>query len=404
MQTPSSLSIIATLALGSLLVSGCAADSLTGEEAGELGVDPPAVDPPGEGGDTERQGLFWPGNPALGVFVMDNVAARNAVVAFRRAYDGSLSPGGTFPTGGLGSGAGLGSQNALILDEEGRWLYAVNAGSGEISSFEVRRNFLVLRDIVPSGGEMPISLTVHDGLLYVLNAGTEATPGNITGFSASEGSLAPIPDSTRPLSAPAAGPAQVQFNPEGDVIVVTEKATNHLTTYRVAGDGNAGHPVVTPSHGETPFGFSFDDAGILIVSEAFGGGDGASAVSSYYLADDGTPHVVSGSVPTEQTAACWIAISEDGRYAYTTNTGSDSISGYSIADGGTIERFRDGGVTATPGDGPIDMDFTRSGRLLYVLNGGSASITTLRQRSGGGLEQVFDVAGLAPSSVGIAAR
>src|SRR5918999_1056071 len=80
------------------------------------------------------------------VFAMTNQPTGNAIVAFSRASDGTLTPAGVFPTGGLGSGGGpdpLRSQGSLILsgDEPGarvggqghQLLFAVNAGSNEIS-------------------------------------------------------------------------------------------------------------------------------------------------------------------------------------------------------------------------------------------------------------------------------
>jgi hypothetical protein len=54
------------------------------------------------------------------VYTMTNAPSGNAVVAFRRHRDGSLTPAGTFPTGGAGSGAGLGSGHAVVVSEDGR--------------------------------------------------------------------------------------------------------------------------------------------------------------------------------------------------------------------------------------------------------------------------------------------
>ena len=110
------------------------------------------------------------------VYTLTNQVAGNAVAIFSRARDGSLTPAGAAPTGGAGTGAGLGSQGALALDDGGRRLFAVNAGSNEISSFAVAPDGgLTLVDRVASGGVTPISLTVHRGLLYALNAGGAAT-------------------------------------------------------------------------------------------------------------------------------------------------------------------------------------------------------------------------------------
>jgi 6-phosphogluconolactonase (cycloisomerase 2 family) len=339
--------------------------------------------------------------PDGAVFLLDNAATRNAVIRYRRASWGWLTPAGVYPTGGLGTGAGLGSQGSVVLSADGRRLFAVNAGSDEISIFDVHRTVLVLREIAAAGGAAPISLTVRGDLLYVVNAGRGDIAGNIAGFRVAAGSLQPIAGASQPLSAAAVGPAQIELDPSGRTLVVTEKATSLLTTYAVDGSGRAGPPRVTASHGQTPFGFSFDRRGTLLVSEAFGGAAGASAVSSYRLSADGIPQLISGSVATGQTAACWLTLGGSDR-AYTTNAGSDSVSGYRVDRDGSIHRFDDGGVTAAVGDAPIDLDATGDGRLLYVLDGGSDAIDILAIRSDGSLRSLGRVSGLPASTVGIA--
>ena len=199
-----------------------------------------------------------PGSNIGKVFVMTNDAAGNAVQAFSRADDGSLSPAGTYPTGGLGSGSGLGSQGALILSHNNRYLFVVNAGSNEISSFRVRGDELVWADTVSSNGEKPISLTFDGRRLYVLNAGGS---GNVTGFKVQpNGALVPIPGATQYLSnngvGAAPGPAQVSFTPNGRQLVVSEKGSNQLVTYNVTSDGLE-PGVAHASNGQTPFGFDF---------------------------------------------------------------------------------------------------------------------------------------------------
>ena len=142
--------------------------------------------------------VFADGHGVSAVYVMNNNADANAVLVFDRAADGTLTEAGSYLTGGLGTGGGLGSQGALVLSDNGRWLFAVNAGSNEVSVFAADGNNLHLTDTVASGGERPISLTSHGNWLYVLNAGGS---GNITGFRLDRnGHLAPIPNSTQHLS------------------------------------------------------------------------------------------------------------------------------------------------------------------------------------------------------------
>ncbi len=343
--------------------------------------------------------------PPLSLFVMGNAVAKNEVLAYRRGDDGSPVLAGRFPTGGQGTGAGLGSQGSVMLDESGDYLLVVNAGSDEVSVFEVTRDHLVLRDIVPSGGDRPVSIAVHGDVLYVLNAGDAAagTASNITGFTLDEGMLAPIPASTRALSGANVAPAQVGFSPDGGTLIVTERATQSLTSYPVDVQGVAGEPTVTPSSGATPFGFEFTADGTLVVSEANGGAAGASSASSYHLVD-GIPVVVSASVPTLQTSACWVAISKRRRYAYTSNTAGDSITGFRVTNAGALVPFADGGATALPGDGPADFAFSRDGQYLYVVNGQTDSIGVMRFRNDGTLDVIDDVPGLPTTGVGIASR
>jgi 6-phosphogluconolactonase len=157
------------------------------------------------------------------VYVLTN-QVENAVAVFHRSAQGTLTPAGEFPTGGAGDpvppgGGGpapdpLASQGALILGRGNQLLFAVNAGSNQVSVLKIRGGALDLVDVVDSGGTRPISLTLHEGLLYVLNAG--GTP-NITGFSVGDdGTLTPLADSTQPLiGGAAADPAQIGFSSDG---------------------------------------------------------------------------------------------------------------------------------------------------------------------------------------------
>lgn len=343
------------------------------------------------------------GNFPGAVYTITNAAAGNEVLVYNRAGDGTLTFGGAYATGGLGSGNGLGSQEALALSQNKRWLFAVNAGSNDISVFAVKKNGLKLMDVVASGGERPISLTFRDNLLYVLNAGGS---GNIAGFRFDgRGSLSPLAGSTRHLSnhgvGAAPGPAQISFDPDGRVLVVTEKASNLIVTYQVE-DGLAGPPVNHASSGATPFGFAFDRRGRLVVSEAFGGAPGASALSSYFVHEE-TFELISPTVGTTQTAACWVVISKNGKYAYTTNTGSSSISSYRIGKDGSLTLLDAAAGLTGAGSSPIDMALSRDGRFVYALSGGTQTISAFRVMADGSLVSLGEVS-VPAGAVGLAAR
>lgn len=350
-------------------------------------------------------GVAFAGNNEPGaVYDQTNQASGNEIAVFTRAADGTLALSDTVSTGGLGTGAGLGSQSSVILSNNGRWLFAVNAGSDEISVFRVHANGLTLIDKVSSGGTRPTSLTLYKDLLYVLNAGGT---GNITGFVVdASGHLMPVDGSTRPLSNNGAGdapaPAQVSFSRDGSTLVVTERASNMIDTYIVGKDGLASGPVAYPSSGITPFGFAFTQQGALIVSEAFGGAPLASAVSSYAVSN-GKLDVISASVPTGQTAACWIAVSKNGKFAYSTNAGSGTVSAYRVGTDGSLSLIQgDAGITSD-GTSPIDAGVSNNGQYLYVLNGRTHNISAFAIQADGTLVSLGTFEGLPAGSAGIIA-
>ncbi|MFN8444674.1 MAG: beta-propeller fold lactonase family protein [Caldilineaceae bacterium] len=341
------------------------------------------------------------------VFVSTNandLVRGNEVVMYRRASNGTLTVTGRFPTGGQGLGAGLGSQGTVVLSDNGRWLFVVNAGSNEISVFAVQNAALILTDKVASGGMRPTSLTVRKNLLYVLNAGD---PGNITGFKLNkDGKLAALANSTRWLSNNGSGvapaPAQVSFSPDGENLVVSERATNLLDLYNVDKNGLVKSSTVVNSAGITPFGFAFAKGNTLVVSEAFGGATNASASSSYRL-DDGQLKLVSASVPTGQTAACWIVIAGNGKFAYTTNAGSASLSLYAVGHKGELTLLNGRAGDTGAGTGPTDAAVSQNGRWLYALSPRSQNVVGFGVQENGSLNNLGSFGGLPTTAAGIAA-
>lgn len=336
------------------------------------------------------------------VFTSTNAVAGNELLVYAVAPEGALRLQARLSTQGQGTGGGLGNQGAVTLSGNGRFLFVVNALSNSVSTFAVRRGGLQLRSTVDSGGQRPISVTEHDGVVYVLNADGA---GNVTGFRNIAGTLQPLAGGTQPLSAAGGtGPAQVGFSPDGDVLLVTEKATNRLVSYRVGTHGRIGAPVVTPSSGTTPFGFAFDRRGHALVSEAFGGAPNASTVSSYGFQDWGSakPMVISASVPDTQSAACWVVVTPNGRHAYVTNTASSTVSSYGIRRSGQISLTQ--AAAAPTGTGPIDAAVSPEGRHLFVLNAGSHSISSFTIGHDGSLAASGSAAGLPAGATGLAAN
>ena len=327
------------------------------------------------------------------VYTETNSAGGNAISVYATSADGSLVSQGSVSTGGAGSGAALASQGSVLVS--GSRLYAVNAGDDTISAFKIGPGGSLTLEGAPvsSGGTDPVSLTVHGRDLYVLDAGSLT----ISGFGTSGGGLSPLPGSTQALSSGAASPEQIGFSPDGRVLVVTEKGSNTIDTFPVGPGGVAGAAESNPSTGDGPYGFGFDSQGDLLVTDA-----ATNAVTSYSLSDSGTLSVLDGPVSTNgQGAPCWLVTAGGGRFAYSANTDSGTISGFSVHDG-QLALLDPSGVSAASGSSPFDLAVSRDGHFLYNLASGSNMLAAFRLGSDGTLTPAGTVTVLPASEAGLA--
>lgn len=300
-------------------------------------------------------GLSWGST----VYTLGN-GTQNAVLAFHAGPTGGLQPAGSYATGGAGSGSPLGSQGALAVALGGSRLLAVNAGSNSVSLFAVLPGgALRLLGTASSGGIDPISVAASGGLAYVLNAGSDTVSGlRITPFG-----LIAIPGSTRPLSAGASSPEQIGFSGDGAQVVVTEKGSGTIDEFGVGFDGRVGPAHSTPSAAAGPYGFDLDAAGHLVVSDAAGGPNGTSAVSSYGILPGGLRSIA--TVDNGQGAACWLIVDRATGFVYVANAASGTISLYDVNWAARLTLRS--GVTATTGGHPVDEAVGVGGSRFFVL-------------------------------------
>lgn len=339
-------------------------------------------------------------------FAMTNRSTGNQIVRYRRAADGVLTRVGSVSTRGLGSGTDLDTQGPLQLSADHRYLYATNAGSDDVTVFAVTGTHLRFVQKV-FAGDQPNSVTIRRNLLYVLN-GSVAGNG-IRGFKVhANGSLAKIPKSVRLLSSPIAVPGTIQFSPDGRLLLVTEKTTNKtlsperaIDVFRVNSDGLASAmPKREASNGVRPFSLAFRSDGQLLVAESFDATPGKSAVSSYQVSANGSLAVNSGSIPNQQSDTCWIVITKDGRYAYTANFGSGTISSYRINPDGKIQLIDGKAAFLGAKSQPVDLAQTDDSRYLYLLLRGSGAVAAFNVNMDGSLRRLAVVTGGLPVADG----
>jgi 6-phosphogluconolactonase len=332
-------------------------------------------------------------------YSISNSAAGNALLVYSPSADGSLSPAGSVPSGGLGTGAGLASQGAVTLTRDGHTILAVNPGSNSVAAFAVDADGPHLLNTAPSGGIRPVSVDVHKDLVYVLNKNNSAL-ATVSGFTVDKDGLTPIAGSTRVLNAGATDAAQVRFSPDGGTVVVTGRSSNRIDTFLVGNDGLlSGLQTFNPAPGGTPFGFDFDNKGHALVSLA--GVGGSSGAASYDLAQDGTLSTITAPIATGQNAACWLVASKDGPFAFVANAASASVSTFAVSRRGELSfqrAVRIGGMT------PLDLALSKNGRYLYVLAAGSHGIVTFEVGRDGTLTHVATEGDVPVAAAGIAVR
>jgi 6-phosphogluconolactonase len=248
------------------------------------------------------------------VYTMTNAIDGNALLAFQRDARGKLTPAGTFPTGGKGTGAGLGSGHSIVVSDDGREVVVVNAGSDTISAFRVRRHGLeLIGKPQPSGGARPTSVTLDDDTVYVLNAGSNS----IAGFRLDDDrGLQPIAGSIQPLGAGTSVASQIQFDKNGRVLIVDERGSSTIDTFVVDNRGVAGPAQTIPSNAGGPFGFDVNRRGQILFSAVALGGGLMSGATSYDVDRDGTLTPNGTPVTSGQAAACWLAAAGNFAWCY----------------------------------------------------------------------------------------
>lgn len=322
--------------------------------------------------------------PVHAVFAQSDAASGNTIVAYDRTATGGLVRVGSYPTGGNGGVLGgsvvdhLASEGSLAYDQQGRLLYAVNAGSDTITVFSVRGDRLARRQVIGSGGQFPVSIAIHGNLVFVLNA---QGGGSVSGFVRAGGFLIPVPAWHRALGLDpdqtprfTSTPGQVGFSPDGAHLVVTTKnGANTVDVFRVGKFGPSAAPVVTSLPGTVPFGFAFDGYGHLVLTEA-----GPNVVATFRLAADGALTQL-GAAATGQAATCWVTAADGALYV--SNAGSGTVSALRAGPKGSLAVL---GATATDA-GTVDAAASADGQYLYVQAGGPGNVDAFRIGAGGSL-------------------
>jgi 6-phosphogluconolactonase len=195
-------------------------------------------------GHPQQDVFFAPGASADFIFTDNNVAGPNTVSAYKVGGNGSLTPvpGSPFSTGGLGSGVGFFASGRITTSVVGKFLYAANDGSDDVSAFSIDQQTGVLTPVPGSpfdtggaaGGQgLSLAATPDNRFLYSANGFTQ----DITTFGINpDGSLTRIGSNVFTFQQPDG----IKVTPDGSFLaVVLPNAGPHgsVAIFSIQSDG-----------------------------------------------------------------------------------------------------------------------------------------------------------------------
>ncbi|MGH8896601.1 MAG: lactonase family protein [Egibacteraceae bacterium] len=308
----------------------------------------------------------------------DPAPGANAILAYRRRGNGSLSLLGSFSSNGSGFGNPdrlLGpddSDQNVVVHPDGTLLFAVNGGSDTIAVFRIHADGSLAHvegSPFPSGGVQPVSLGLAGDRLYVVNKAedpgrpsTDALP-NYTGFLVDRaGGLSPIPQSTVTV-ARGASPTQALISPSGDLLFGADLLAGVLQSLRIKPDGRLEQRPPTPvdSSPPGPLGLAAHPTQPIL----YVGLPGANQLGIYAYDTAGTLRPVVNAANSGQ-ALCWISRNHDGTRLYTSNATDNSLSVYDTTNPKAPVEIQH--LALDSGGSPFQQSLDPTGQFLFVVS------------------------------------
>jgi 6-phosphogluconolactonase (cycloisomerase 2 family) len=104
----------------------------------------------------------------------------------------------------------------------------------------------------------------------------------------------------------------------------------------------------------------------LFVSNAHQGA-GQGSVSTFIAAGDGTLSAVSPTPSANgQSGTCWVDVNSSGTALFAVNTGSGTVSSYSVGSNGALTLAGNTPVSSQAGVGAVDLRLGPAGKTLWV--------------------------------------
>jgi 6-phosphogluconolactonase (cycloisomerase 2 family) len=389
---------------------------------------------------------------AGGHLYMQTNEVKNAIIHYHWSANGTLTEVERVATGGAGSGElspiyhtnrpnDFEGAASVILTPDRRFLFATNAGDNSVSSFAVNKEGrLTLLDVertgnTQGGGAKSVAYDPSSRTLFVVHT---FGPDHLRLMSVDrEGKLTPRPErySVNTMDWPNRVPTMAVLSPDGKflfvgtafdelpsrknpdgslilwiphngalhVIASNAPDPDGIVVFPVGEDGALREPSFYDARGASPFYIAFlhNRPDTFLVGYAVSNGVSVGKVDANGKITVSAPVTLdtSAGVPSE---LCWLAVSPNDRWVFTTNFGYSDISSYRI-DGNVLSIAKDPASPKVPGDGtfrgidgvvssgPSDSWISPDGAYLYQIYGNASKLVGYATQPDGSLEEVTSV-------------
>ncbi|HET9837172.1 MAG TPA: MBG domain-containing protein [Candidatus Angelobacter sp.] len=342
------------------------------------------------------------------LFVNNQAAAGNSIAGYSVAVDGTLTALASSPTltGGLGANAACSSVNRMALSAGNNLLFVSNGGDLTISAFLIDPASGALTAVAGSPFASGLTLDACSGIS--LNATPDgrflmaSSNGQVKTFGIGAGGVLSSLSTAANTVVPNAG---MKISANGQFLAVSNGTS--VSVFGINADGSltavAGSPFAKTGTA-TLAGLDFSStSGLLFGAEASAT---SSLADAFTVGANGALSAVTGS-PFSIGAinSNVVLVSPNDAFLFASNSGSSSVSSFSVAAGGGLTSLGSFGSSASL-HAPVGMATDRSGSLLYVADdtfgvavfriGGAGSLAQLGDLAIAGAGQVQDLAAYPP--------
>jgi 6-phosphogluconolactonase (cycloisomerase 2 family) len=319
-------------------------------------------------------------------FLYASIPSSNTIVAYRQ------DPNSGVLTQLSGSPISAGSAiEALAVHPTGKYLYAANSGSNNISLYIISSTGgLTEKTPRTNTGTSPTLLAMDSAgaFLYAVNSGSfdisvysiDSSSGDLTPVAQTSGSTAPIGLQAMNLA----------LAPSGNFLYVTGQegapggtSTGVIEAFPVS-QGVIG-PIPVPNSpfltGNSPLGLVIDSSG----SHLYTANKQDNSISAFSINSDGSLASLGPAIGASFIGPVALLVDKSGKYLYVANQGSSNVGAYNIgSDGGLTllsgSPFSTGsqpGVLASDSSGNYFFVGYSSAIQSYSLSGSSGSLTSI---------------------------